>query len=291
MAVFNEKEEIIKRTNFSTVDLNKKQTLKKMISVYRSFKKTYSIEQIGISTPGSINSLTGQIVGNSAIKDYRNFNLYDDLKILLKGDNVRFIGMNDANCALLAELRGGVAKNCSSVVLLAIGTGLGGAVAMNHDIWTGANGFAGEFGYMIGLTTKINVFNYNASLFTSVTSYIKGYIKMLKGKHPQNVNGEYISQLVELGDPIAKKAANQYISRLARIVYNLHVCWDPELFVLAGGGSKLPNVVELLTVKVKEYLNTGFVFHNQTKIVVGKYQHDAGLYGAHFLTKEKKYLK
>ncbi len=291
MAVFNEKEEIMKRTNFSTVNLNKKQTLKKMISTYKLFKKTYPIKQMGISTPGSINSFTGQINGNSAIKNYRNFNLYDDLKILLKDDDVRFIGMNDANCALLAELRGGVAKDCSSVVLLAIGTGLGGAVATNHDIWTGANGFAGEFGYMIGLTTKINVFNYNASLFTSVTSYIKGYIKMLKGKHPQNINGEYISQLVELGDPIAKKAADQYISRLARIIYNLHVCLDPELFVLAGGGSKLPNIVELLAIKVREYLNTGYVFHNQTKIVVGKYQHDAGLYGAQFLTKEKKYLK
>lgn len=124
-----------------------KQNLKEIIKDYiieqvKKFKMKYEIEEVGIGMPGWAED--GRMIesGNLQIKDW---NLLEELKSLKLPIKIQ----NDAKCAGLAEQEYGCLKGYERSVFLTLGTGIGGATFVNHQLMTAGKRPGYEFGHMV----------------------------------------------------------------------------------------------------------------------------------------------
>lgn len=100
---------------------------------------------VGFGLPSQVNQLTGRVV------DSTNVPIAD---VAFKEEMTRRLGLtveidNDANVACLAEALVGVARGLSHVIMLTLGTGVGGGIVIDGRIYRGATGYGGELGHMV----------------------------------------------------------------------------------------------------------------------------------------------
>ena len=184
---------------------------------------------------------------------------------------------NDVNCACLGEVWKGSAQNVSSAVMLTIGTGVGGAVYLKNDLWTGISYTAGEIGYML-IQGK-----YFQDL-ASTTALLESY----EQKTHEKVDGKTLFELAKSMDYSAIEAIEEQMSYLAEGLVNICYLLNPEKIILGGGimAQKdyiMPRLERSLDRKIvdKRFLTT--------KIEAATLDNDAGMLGAlyHFLQKEE----
>jgi len=108
------------------------------------FKNSAPLLGIGVGVPGIIDMRTGVVCESPNLQDWVGYPARDAIEKRL---NTVVILENDANVAALGEQWLGAAKDFSDMVMLTLGTGVGGGLVMGGDIWRGANGMAGEFGH------------------------------------------------------------------------------------------------------------------------------------------------
>jgi len=156
---------------------------------------------------------------------------------------------NDANLAVLAEQRLGAARAYRHVVMVTLGTGIGGGIVIDGRVEVGSAGFAGEIGHMVvdpagppcpcGRRGCWERYASGAGLGllareAALAGRLDGVVRRAGGD-PENVRGEDVSAAAAAGDP----AARQVIGEVGRWVgfglANLAAALDPECFVLGGG--------------------------------------------------------
>ena len=139
-----EKDKIVEKFS-SKQEKNMEDLLKFFEDKINFFAKSHKIDGIGFSSPGTVDSSTGNIYGKSAVEFITEYNFALEIKNKF---NLPVAIENDANCAALAEVfYGKVDKNY--LAFLIIGSGIGGAVTKNGKIIKGKSLEAGEFGYML----------------------------------------------------------------------------------------------------------------------------------------------
>jgi len=106
----------------------------------------YNPSAIGIGIPGIINLETGILTQAPNISDVTNYPILEILK-----DQILYpvVLENDANCAAAGEFWKGSGKESDSMIMLTLGTGLGGGIILNGELWRGEGGMAGEIGHII----------------------------------------------------------------------------------------------------------------------------------------------
>ncbi|MDV0432024.1 ROK family protein [Lactiplantibacillus sp. DA1] len=191
-----------------------------------------AIAGVGISSPGSVNQATGVIEGASAIPYIHNFPIQAELVARFK---LPVSIENDANCAALAEASTGAGQGATSLAFLVIGTGVGGALIFNQQIWHGAHLFGGEFGY-----TKINTTGTLSELGT-VPNAIRRY-QQATGQ-TDKMTGQQLYQLAESGDLAASHEIDAMYAALAQGIFNIQYSFDPEKIILGGGVSNNPDLI------------------------------------------------
>ena len=102
----------------------------------------YSIEAIGIGAPNYDSSAETFCPVNFPWDDLKPFNLKVHIEEVL---NIQTNLINDANASAMAENRYGAGKKYKDFALITIGTGLGGGIVINNQLFEGAFGYAGEF--------------------------------------------------------------------------------------------------------------------------------------------------
>jgi len=178
---------------------------------------------------------------------------------------------NDANAAALGELWQGGGKGCRSIVLVTLGTGIGGGVILDGKIVSGTNGAAGEIGHIHvddGETERCNCGNMGClEQYASATGVVRMMRRALARQPDAAKAGDAAAYLVmqEVGKIFGKGLAS-----VACVV-------DPEAFVVGGGMSKAG---ELLLVPVRSAYRT-YVFHaaRNARFVLAELGNDAGMYG------------
>ena len=115
-------------------------TILQLVGEYRS-----EINGVAISSAGVVDSEGSIAYAGYTIPGYTGTKIKKEVEEMYK---IRCEVENDVNCACLGEVWKGSAQNASSVVMLTVGTGVGGAVYLNNHLWTGINYTAGEIGYM-----------------------------------------------------------------------------------------------------------------------------------------------
>jgi len=117
--------------------------LEEIISLFTE----YTLNGIGIGIPGIIDQKNGILTQAPNISGVKNYPLFKELK-----NNTsfgKFIVENDANAAALGEFWIGAGSESNSMLMLTIGTGLGGGIVLNGELWNGEDGMAGEIGHII----------------------------------------------------------------------------------------------------------------------------------------------
>ena len=156
---------------------------------------------------------------------------------------------NDANLAALAEHRLGAARGFEDVLMVTLGTGIGGGLIAGGRVATGANGFAGEIGHMVvdpsgppcpcgrrgcweryasggGLGRLAREAAYAGRLPEVVE---------LAGGDPEDVRGEHVTRAARVGDPGAKGVLDELGWWVAMGLANLTAAVDPSRIVVGGG--------------------------------------------------------
>ena len=203
-------------------------------------KAQAAIVGVGISSPGAVNQATGVIEGASAIPYIHNFPIQAELTARFK---LPVSIENDANCAALAEASTGAGQGATSLAFLVIGTGVGGALIFNQQIWHGAHLFGGEFGY-----TKINTTGTLSELGT-VPNAIHRYQQATN--QTGKMTGQQLYQLADTGDGVARHEIDTMYAALAQGIFNIQYSFDPEKIILGGGVSNnsdlIPGIQRALT--------------------------------------------
>lgn len=229
------------------------------------------ITGVGISSPGSVNKATGVIEGASAIPYIHNFPIQAEL-VARFGLSVSI--ENDANCAALAELASGAGRGASSLAFLVIGTGVGGALIFNHQIWHGAHLFGGEFGY-----TKVNDHGTLSELGT-VPNAIKRYLAHTDKQFSEPLTGEMLYTLAAKADLDAQRELNTMYAALAQGVFNIQYSFDPEKIVLGGGISNNPQLIPGIETALDKIYQQVKIATLKPALALCQYTSEANLRGA-----------
>jgi glucokinase len=156
---------------------------------------------------------------------------------------------NDANFAVLAEFRLGAARGYRHVVMVTLGTGIGGGIVVDGRVQVGSAGFAGEIGHMVvdpagppcpcgrrgcwerfASGAGLGVRAREAALAGRLVEVVK-----IAGGDPESVRGEDVSAAAAAGDPDARRVIEHVGWWLGFGLANLACVLDPECFVLGGG--------------------------------------------------------
>ncbi|MBO7514058.1 MAG: ROK family glucokinase [Lachnospiraceae bacterium] len=219
---------------------------------------------------------------------WRDCNPGRELSEMLGGLPVR--AANDANVAALGEFWRGGAQGCSNVVLLTLGTGVGGGVIINGKVVDGVHGAGGELGHVVvnpDETLKCNCGNYGClEQYASATGVVRVAGRILQAKPEvqstlraiENYSAKDVFDAAKAGDAIASEAVDTLCKYLGFATANCAMTIDPEVFVIGGGVSRAGAI---LTDGIGKYFDKYTpLLKSKAKIALATLGNDAGIYGA-----------
>lgn len=223
-----------------------------LASLVETYKEQFLLEGIAISAPGAVDSVEGSIKSKSAIPYIYGINFKE---VLQEKTGLKVEIENDANCAALGECWLGAAKDNDDSAFVVCGTGIGGAIVKNKRIHTGAHMHGGEFGYCIVDCdvdkNKLLVWSDVGSTFALAKAIAKR-----KGLDINNFDGRKAFELYDSGDEIAIEEVNKFFTYMAIGIINIQYTYDPETVILGGAVSERKGIIDDITNKVKEILDT-----------------------------------
>ena len=247
------------------------------------------ISHVGVGVPGTVNSRTNEIVFANNI-GWRNV---DFIPLFQKHWNIpAFLG-NDADAAALAEVYAGVAKDYENVILLTLGTGVGGGFVFDKKLFTG-NGLGTEPGHIIIVVDGEQCTCGSRGCFeayASVTGLIRD-AKMTMVKYPDSllhklcegdtskINGRMIFDALNKKDEAASIVVERYVKYLGTGVASLCNALRPQAVILGGG---VCNAGEPLFEPVRKVVESLVYFTDNgglPPIIKAELGNDAGLIGA-----------
>lgn len=248
-------------------DLGTNQILNQVCDLIGEYILNYSIDGVGISTAGVVNANTGEIIyAGYTIPGYIGVNFTSEIE---KRFGLSTFVENDVNCAALGELWKGQAQDKKNVVMVTIGTGIGGSIIVNGQIVNGFNYTAGEVGY-------IPVGNSDWQSKASTTALIHLYQKKsLK----TNQTGRTFFTDLSSGDKVAKETFEIFVENLTKGLLTISYLLNPEILILGGGilDSKDILLPEIQSSLAKNAMDNRFLPKNLVAATLGN---EAGRIGA-----------
>lgn len=278
--VLNEDNDLVYNTQISTNCSSADELIDDISKKCAEIMKEYYISSIGIGTPGKIRD--GKVYAVNL--PFKGIDLKAEMEKRL---NVPVKVSNDANCAALGEAICGSGNTVKNLIMVSLGTGVGGGIIINNKIYEGM-GTAGEIGHfsidMNGRECPCGMkgcFEQYASATALVNSAEAAAAKntdsilyKLYSDNDNKLNGKLFFKAVADGCDIAKDVLDEYIKYLAVGLSGIINIFDPDMIVLSGG---ITNAGDALLTPLKAAMNT------DTEITVSKLKSDAGTVGAALL--------
>ena len=210
------------------------------------------IEGIAISTAGMVDAEKGCIqYANDNIPEYTGL----AFKQLLEARfHMPCWVENDVNAAALGETVFGAGRGAAHALMLTIGTGIGGAVVIDHTIYHGYSGSAGEIGYM---WVKDRHFQDIAST-TALIQHVEAKTQ------EADLNGKIICARAKRGDAVCMQAIKELCSHIAIGVSSCACLMNPQIIILGGGIMTQKELfAPLMEAYLKQYMNEEIYAHTQ----------------------------
>lgn len=211
----------------------------------RKLQEKYNVVSIGIGSAGRVNPKLGvvEIAGNLPFRGE------PIAARVAEATGLRVSIDNDANVALIGEAAAGVCKGFSDVVLITIGTGIGGAVMIDGKIYRGYNNRAGEFGHFIikydhpvrcecGLYGCFEQFASGTALINMTQKAVYDEPQSILAHLAESgVDGTTAFKAMRSGCETAREVVESYVKLLAVGINSMIMVFQPEVLVLSGGVS------------------------------------------------------
>ena len=247
--------------------------------VYENFSKKYLISGIGISTAGMVSD-DGRIVGSTGnIPGWQGTKVKE---ILQKKYRLPVVVENDANAAAYAEYQIGSARGAKPLLMITLGTGVGGGVVVNGKLVRGAHFAGGEIGHIKLSYAKQRLCT--CGRYDCLEAYASGngLLALIKHYFPDRYKKITTRDLFKLSknNILAMRAIEDWHFYIAEGICNLVQVFDPEKIILSGGLSEQVDLKYLNKQVAKQVLPA-----LETSIHIEKsvLNNDAGLLGAALL--------
>lgn len=242
------------------------------------------VEGVGIGVPGPVR--TDGVVNICVNLGWGVINVAEELSGMT-GLKVK-VG-NDANVAALGEMWQGGAKGSSDVILVTLGTGVGGGIIVDGKIVAGFDGAGGEIGHITVNNDEIEPCNCGQygclEQYTSAT----GIVRMAKRKLAKTADDTKLRSYTRLsakdvfdeakkGDEVALGLVDDLGEILGSALSNMACVVNPEVIVIGGGVSKAGQI--LIDTIQKHYVETAFHACRNTRFELARLGNDAGIYGS-----------
>ncbi|MFW5914072.1 MAG: ROK family protein [Bacillota bacterium] len=246
----------------------------------------HAIEGIGMGVPGPVKDTT---VYGAVNVGWGELDVAKRLKDALKADIPVYVE-NDVNLAAIGEFH--EHKSIHSMVLIALGTGIGGGVILSGEIHAGHNGAAGEFGHMKLRTHGPRCNCGNIGCFETLSSAkairAKAEEHIQKGrktlmKKSGTINAKVVFDAAKSGDELALEIVDKACYYIARAIQIITTAYDPEAVYIGGGMSKAGDfLIDRIT---KHYKKIAFKNLANTPIHQATLVERANIYGGYALVK------
>lgn len=195
---------------------------------------------------------------------------------------------NDANIAALGEMWRGAALGYENLVMVTLGTGVGGGVISRGRIVEGANGAGGEIGHITvnkaetiicacGRRGCLEQYASGAGIARIAAESLKAYSGVTALREYEAITAKEVFSCAESGDAFAMELVDEISAYLGGAMANIACVCDPEVFVLGGGVSHAGET--LLDAVEKHYRQNAFHAAADSHIVLAALGGDAGMYG------------
>lgn len=270
--VITEQGELIERREMETeAYLGGPAILKKAVGIVRDFGQEYEISGICISTAGMVDVENGSIF-------YSGPQIPDYIGTQFKKTMEETFGLpceveNDVNCAGLAESVSGAAKDSQISLCLTVGTGIGGCIVINKEVFHGYSGSACEVGYMHMEDSDFQTLG--------AASVLSKKVAERKGESKEDWSGYRIFEEAKKGDSICCNAIDEMAEVLGKGIANICYVINPQVVVLGGGiMAQKEYLYPRIRSAMEKYLLPDIA--QKTALRMAEHKNDAGMLGAFY---------
>ena len=242
---------------------------------------------VGLGVPGPVQD--DGFVSACVNLGLRNINFQTELSKFL-GD-VPIAATNDANAAALGEMWWGAGQGYKNLVMVTLGTGVGGGLVLNGKVLNGLRGVAGEIGHITVNPEEPELCNCGGrgclEQYSSATGVVTQMKRALaKAQNPEECSlygredftAKDVVDAAKDGDALALETVEYCMEILGKTLTDISQIIDPELYVIGGG---LSNAGDFLIDMIAKYYAKHSVFAKaEAEIVQAHLGNNAGIYGA-----------
>ncbi len=250
---------------------------------------------VGVGTPGLIPEDSGIVVYAPNVPEWVDLPLQSILRERL---GLPVTIENDANAAAIGEHWVGAAAGKANVICITLGTGVGGAIIMNNEVWRGSNGAGGEIGHMTvvengrmcgcGAPGCLEAYASATAIAEQARELVHGrrksVLREMSGGNLDRIDAAMVAEAAGQGDDTAREVMHRSATLLGTAVSSLTNLLNPELIVIGGGvikaGDLIFNPIGAEVARRAYKWSAGIL-----RIVPAKLGDDAGIIGAarHFM--------
>ena len=260
--------------------------------VARELLQQHSVASVGVSAAGFVSSDRKTMLATPNIADWNGVDLDNQLTKLI---GLPVVIENDANAAAWGEAKFGAGKNQDHMMMLTVGTGIGGGIVVNGALYRGAFGIAAEFGHMrvvpeghicgCGARGCFEQYASGNALLRHAREAINASPEVARNLLSRGdgtvagLTGQAITDAARDGDPVALAAFNTTGQWLGAGIASLAVLLDPACVVIGGG---VIDAGEILLKPTRESLERNMPFagkHPYPQIIAAQLGNEAGLVG------------
>ncbi len=260
----------------NSVPTNAQEGGKAIISRVVEIIKSYDgIDRVGISTAGQVNSAKGEIIfASDNIPNYTGTKIKETVET---ETGIPTAVENDVNCAALGEALFGAAKGYSDFICLTYGTGIGGGIFINGELYRGTAFAAGEVGHLITHAGGRKCTCGGEGCYETYAS-AKALVKSAEKLLSRPVNGKEVFECFD--NPEIRKLIDGWIDEIVIGLKSLIYIFNPSLIVLGGGIMNENYIIDEINIKLQSSLMLSFKNVKAVKAAAGN---SAGKLGAAYL--------
>ena len=251
--------------------------MQKVESIVAGYLEKGSLAGICISSAGMVDPDKGEIFyAGPQIPNYAGTQFK---KVLEEKFSLPCEIENDVNCAGLAEAMSGSGKGAKIALCLTIGTGIGGCLVVDGQVFHGFSNSACEVGY---LHLPDGAFQDVAS-----TTALVNYVAELHGEDVEHWNGRRIFKEATEGNKLCIEGIDRMVGYLGQGIANICYVVNPEVVILGGG---IMGQEAILRPRIQAALQEALVpsIADKTKLAFAYHQNTAGMFGAYYHFKNRQ---